>query len=376
MMTTPEKDQRSYIALTMCWERNLLTFPSIMNLISSLSENEYYVDLFLPNSAIPEERFSKSLHLIPYSGKIDLLNKLLRMAKSRGYRVLISFYADDFIIASLIGMVHKIPVIYHNLEVFGDDEIKSINYKIKKILEIYFHKKVASTVIQDENRLNLLCKTNKVSPDNIIILPNSYIGEHKDKGVYLRNKFNISDNKTILLYVGGIEKWALDENLFKAVEKWPDNLVLALHGWSSDGFLQSLKPLIEKSSGKIFVNNSILCEEEYCELVSSADIGLVWYKNKLTQNVSNIGLSSGKLAQFLRCGIPVVVPEYLNDLKEIITRYHCGEIAENEDDIHLCAQKIINNYEYYRTNAFDYFRNYLDYSIHFKNFLERLHEIA
>jgi hypothetical protein len=62
-------------------------------------------------------------------------------------------------------------------------------------------------------------------------------------------------------------------------------------------------------------------------MFSSADIGLVLYRNLDTflqgENMTYVGLSSGKLAQYTRFGLPVVVSAW-HGLVELITKYKCG----------------------------------------------------
>lgn len=231
------------------------------------------------------------------------------------------------------------------------------------------------TVTQDKNRLKLLTEASRIASSKIITIPNTYIKTYKNKSDYLRAKFNIKEDRTIILYIGGIEAWALDEKLLDSVKEWPETFVLVMHGWSRDGYIQKLKPIIRQNKERIYVDNEILEEEEYSELVSSGDVGLAWYKSNLPKNVYRIGLSSGRFAQYLRCGPPIIAPRYLPDLERILSTNKVGELAKDEYDIKNAAEKILKNYSYYQNNAFRYFENYLNFRMYFRNILDILEQI-
>lgn len=362
------------LALIMSEGRNLITYPSIVNSISILNEYKYDLDVFLPISAKPNH-FNSRVNFITYVGRFTLLKSLYHHTKIRRYNCFIAYHVDAFIIASLVGIIQQVPVIYHNLEILGYDQLTTVKLRIEKLLEIFFNKRAVITVTQDKNRLKLLTEANKIASNKIITIPNTYMKAYRNESNYLRVKFNIKEDRTIILYIGGIEAWALDEKLLDSVKEWPENCVLVMHGWSRDGYIQKLKPIIRQNRERIYVDNEILEEEEYSELVSSGDVGLAWYKSDSPKNVYHIGLSSGRFAQYLRCGLPIIAPRYLPDFKRILSTNKIGELAKDEYDIKNAAEKILKNYSYYRNNAFCYFENYLDFRIYFRNILDILEQI-
>ena len=366
------------LALIMSEGRNLITYPSIVNSISILSEHKYDLDVFLPISAKPNHFNSKvnfMTYVMTYVGRFALLRSLYHHTRIRKYTCFIAYHVDAFIIASLVGIIQQAPVIYHNLEILGYDRLTTIKLRIKKILEIFFNKRAIITVTQDKNRLKLLSEANRIASHKIITIPNTYTKTYRNESNYLRVKFNIKEDRIIILYVGGIEAWALDEKLLDSVKGWPENFVLVMHGWSRDGYIRKLKPIIRQNRERIYVDNEILEEEEYSELVSSGDVCLAWYKSDSPKNVHYVGLSSGRFAQYLRCGLPIVAPKYLPDFKRILSTNKIGELAKDEYDIKNAAEKILKNYSYYRNNTFRYFENYLDFRLYFRNILDILEQI-
>ncbi|OGT06724.1 MAG: hypothetical protein A2103_01160 [Gammaproteobacteria bacterium GWF2_41_13] len=368
------------IALILNGDRSLSSFPSACNAGRLLSKNGYEVTFFLPidmkiDCVVECAEFVRFRRTRPaFMGIFKVL-----VTHARRYDLLIAFDSAELISSGLIGVIYKIPFVFFSLEIIGSDQIKTIKGRIIKYIEIFFSKKAAFIIVQDEVRKKLIKNTYEIYDNRIFCLPNSYIGIIKKTTNYLRDKFNIPNNKVIVLYAGGIESWAIDRSLIDAVCEWGDEYVLVLHGWSRCGYLHELKPLIDKvnySKERIYLSLDMLNEEEYGACVSSANIGLAWYKKDLSENVAKIGLSSGKCASFLRCGLPVIVPSYLEGIGELVSKYQFGISADNEFKIKDAVALIMKNYQTYRDNAFNFCLNFLDYEKGFNDVLPEIHVLT
>lgn len=130
---------------------------------------------------------------------------------------------------------------------------------------------------------------------------------------------------------------------------------------------------INKSETKIYLSLDCLSAEHYVRLVSSADIGLSWYKRDLPINVQEIGLSSGKFAAFLRCGLPVIVPSYLSDLKRLVAIHRIGLAADSEYQINNCIEHILESHQAFSDNAYQFYFEHLDFEKRFHNVMEKIH---
>jgi hypothetical protein len=367
------------IALILNGDRPLSTYPSVFNTAYLLNEFGYEISLFLP-VGVEVDCYIENIEIVRFKRTSPAFIGILRSLhnKIKQYDLLIVFHEHELIAAGLINLIYKTPYIYFCLEIIGFDQINTIKSKIRKYLEIIFNKRALFTIVQDDHRKSMIQKMHRLNENTIFCVPNSYIGIKKRKTNYLRTKFNIPMEKVIILYAGGIESWALDSALIEAVDEWDDNYVLILHGWSRDNYLNKLRPLIEKvnrSKQRIFISNNSVNEKEYLELVSSADIGLVWYKKNIPENVKNIGLSSGKFSAFLRCGLPIIVPSYLEGIKEFIERYHFGMMAEDEFAIKDIIPCIVKEYFTYRNNAFNFYLKYLDFEKYFLPVIQEIKKI-
>jgi glycosyltransferase involved in cell wall biosynthesis len=104
-------------------------------------------------------------------------------------------------------------------------------------------------------------------------------------------------------------------------------------------------------------------------VVLSSKIGIVIYGNHEEWGTSWISLAkgSGKIAHYLKCGKPVLCIN-LPGLNEIITKYQCGILFDNLEDIQSGIYKILGNYSFYSQNAYKCYREEYEFSNYFKQF--------
>lgn len=359
------------IALIIYENRSLSTYPSFYNSLLLFLKQGYEVDLIVPKN-MNIDCDTKSSTIIRYSSIrifpfkiISELIWIIYILMLNQYNLILPYHGRGLIATGIACMIRKTPYGYFCLEIVCFDEIKNIKDKVIKLLEIHFNKKANFTIVQDNNRKELIKKTHELKDDSIFCIPNSYLGSFNEHSEYLRDKFNISRNKTIVLYSGALELWAIDENLILSVNEWDNDYVLVLHGYCRNDYLEkTLIPLIEKinfNGKKIYLSLNLLNETEYMRLISSADIGLAWYKKDLSENVSTIGLSSGKMSAYLRCGIPIIVPTYLEDLLKFAKEYGIGVAVNNEYEIKNGILEILIDYKYYKSNTMSYYKENLDF---------------
>lgn len=366
------------IALILDENRALSTYPSVFNTANILTKRGYEIDIFVPED-MELDYILNNVTIIKYTKTKPTILGIIKILKkyARKYNLLMAFHPEALIASGIIAFFYKIPTIYFCLEIISNDQLASLKTKIKKYLEIIFNKRALFTIVQDVYRAEMIKNLHRLNNQPIICVPNSYIGINSERSDYLRKKFGISESKKIILYAGGIERWAIDERLIKAVKEWDEKFVLVLHGWSRDGYIKELLPLIteiNKKNIKIYLSESILTLKEYEQMLSSADIGLAWYKRNLPENVRKIGFSSGKTSAFLRSGIPVVLPSYLEGISEFIKEHRFGICVDDEFAIGGALVKIDLEYQEYRKNAFEFYKKYLDFEKNFEEVIRLINE--
>lgn len=290
---------------------------------------------------------------------------------------LVVFYRDKELIAGGFAcLLYRRPYVYFSLEIRGYDEIKTVADRVRKQLEIIFNRLSILTVVQDETRKALILRVHGLESDKIHIVPNAFMRVSNKKQDLIRARHGIPVDKVVILYPGALQAWALSEDLLEAAASWDEKFVLVLHGFAVDGFVETLKKkaaeVNARAPGRIYISTDVLAEKEYLDYVASADIGLPWYQCHLVNNVKTIGKSSGKFSAFMSCGVPVVVPAYLEALKGFVETYHCGIAVDGEPQIGAALDKVIDKLDEYKKNARSFYDQELNFEKSFKEFLQKV----
>jgi glycosyltransferase involved in cell wall biosynthesis len=269
-----------------------------------------------------------------------------------------------------------IPVVYYNQELLLERECHTFESKVLKALEKMCNQACSFTITQDKRRAKHLRNDNNLKAESIICVPVSGLEKaYHRKGNFFHDLYGIPREKKVLLYAGNMSWWALCVEMAEAAQTWKDNFVLVLHSWredmKNDAYVSRIRKLTD--SNKVYLSLMQVDWQKMPDLLSSADIGLVFYQN-LGPNFYETGHSSNKLVQYLQVGLPLITSDFPS-LRDVIDEYQCGECGNGPDDIQHLAEKIFNDYENYRTNAFRCYENEYDFSKYFKKVVERLQEI-
>ncbi|MHA1381689.1 MAG: glycosyltransferase [Candidatus Helarchaeota archaeon] len=271
-------------------------------------------------------------------------------------------------------------VIYYSLELYSNSMVKHMKLlksfrflKVRK-LEAKYHRKAIATIIQDLLRAKEILHYNKVKKSDIINLPISILGKPKyNKSIYLRKILNIDENKKIILQFGQITKNRLSDKIAQAAQSLPEEFVLVFHGLASEpNTLKMIKSI--DVNNRIIISTSIVPSEKLNDLISSANIGLCFYNNK-NKNDILAGFSSEKLARYLRCGIPVIAFDYPSFYNSV-EKNHCGICISSLTQLPEAINKIFQNYNYYRKNAFKTYKKHFEFSAQSKQVITYINEIG
>lgn len=367
----------------------VVTVPSLVLLVHLLIENNYEVDIFhsgkllnfkkpkLKEYTLKEQQCGTMIWKINFL--FNWIPRIFVESIKRNYSVFIGVDQYGLIIAGILGKTLQIPYLYFSLELLFFDEIRSKFIKILKRLETFFNRSAFFTIIQDIERAELLRKENHLPISaNIVCLPNSSTGEViGKKSHYLRSKFDISSERVIILYSGTISPEFMPLELVKMVVSWKENYVLILHSGRSINYdNEYVKEVLKFIDNKVvFLDTTFISENEYEEMISSADIGLALYKTTGSKNIYYIGLSSGKIARYLKCGLPVVVSN-LPSLARLIDEYQCGIFVDAVEQLPIAIEKIISEYEFYSANAIHCFNDKYSFKKHFNGVLEQINSLG
>ena len=216
------------------------------------------------------------------------------------------------LVASASKKKQKIPVIYYNHELLLESECHDFKSKIKKALERTCNQTCYFTIIQDRRRAEYLRDDNKLEEGSIVCVPVSSLAQvDRRKGGLLQDTYNIPREKKILLHPSTFATWWPMPDLAQKAQKWRDDFVLVLHSShessKNEPWIKQIKEMTETK--KVYLSLKQLEWQKMSELISSADIGLIFYPN-LGPNFYETGHSSNKLVSFLQVGLPVITTDF------------------------------------------------------------------
>ena len=308
---------------------------------------------------------ARYLKLLPY------LKYVSSIIKNRKYICFIGVEKWGLIVAGLVNY-NDVPLIYYSLELYysAPTGIRRFTFNAYRGLEVIAHHNAIATIIQDEERAKVLFEYNKISEDKqeILYLPVSMRGDSfKERTDFLYKTLGIPRDKKILLQLGMIASARMSVEIAKSAQNWPDDWVLVMHGNFYEGTEHQIRNLDKR--GNIYLSERKVPFEDIPKVVASAHIGLVFYKNLINSNYYNnyyIGSSSGQLAHYLQCGIPIIALN-IPSLRRVVDEFQCGLTVDDADSIAESAKIVFNKYEFFRENAYKCFEERYRFEKYFKN---------
>jgi glycosyltransferase involved in cell wall biosynthesis len=307
---------------------------------------------------------------------------ILRATRNR-YDFVIGIERKGLWLAVLISKIRRSRAIYFSLELLFFSEILGLRRKIDKMLERVANKYCKLSIVQDKSRSQLLARENGISPKTIVELPNSSLGKafHK-KTHFLYNKLRILKDKFLILSMGTLDYWSYSRELALESRNIGSSNILVLHSRSKvghsrerqDNFVRNLIAL-QRENENLRLSLQAVNYDELEKLVRSADVGIALYKLSntpyLQKNIEKIGLSSGKIAQYLKCGIPVITND-VTSLVSIIEDFDCGIVIQQVSQLREAIARIKENYSYYSKNACQCFNSVFNFEKKFQGFMAKL----
>ena len=168
-----------------------------------------------------------------------------RLSKAKGRQIFVGGDPQGLLAAYLISRrnIDRNLLVYWSLELWIEKDIRSLARLIFKKLERWCNQKAFCTIEFGEQRCELLRIENNLPEETMIPIPNSPIGETEScRNFYFNIKFNISSDKKIILYAGGISRDHMLGEIIESLDSWPPHCVLVLHFSHHDEFnLSELK---------------------------------------------------------------------------------------------------------------------------------------
>jgi glycosyltransferase involved in cell wall biosynthesis len=149
----------------------------------------------------------------------------------------------------------------------------------------------------------------------------------------IRAQLGVED-EPLLVYVGKVGSWYLVEetfHFFKAFRTHSPEAKLLIVSTDPAGVFDDIAAKLGISRDVYLVRKSSY--EKVPEWLSAADAGLALIK----QVPSKRGSSPVKLAEYLACGLPVVITDHIGDCTSVINDYRVGVVLPNAEDSDVVA---------------------------------------
>jgi glycosyltransferase involved in cell wall biosynthesis len=320
---------------------------------------------FLPwSSQIRITESSLEKYILSYA---DTLASVIEQA---AYTCFIGVEPLGLMTAFLLCDKTRIPFIYYNMELHNEPDIATADEFVEKKIEKKYNKYAAFTITLDRERAVLISTENDIPEDSIVTVPVCAEGEpFRKKTNYLREKLGLEIGDKIILYAGFIADWAMCEEIAKVAQSWPKSWIMVFHshGYHNDRYVRRIKRLVGE---RVRLSLSPVTYEELPALLASADIGIALYKD-LGANFTLISSASGKIAHYLKCGLPVVVNSYPG-ISQIVDKYFCGIGIDSPVQIRGAIEKILMNYERMKSGAYLCYEERYRFSRHFTQVVDRI----
>jgi hypothetical protein len=164
----------------------------------------------------------------------------------------------------------------------------------------------------------------------------------------VRSELGISSGTTVFLYAGGVSsQWHVAEQMFSFFDfinkKMSDVLFLFLttDQISINSLVKNYEGLAAKIICRSVPNNQVY------KYLNAADFGILFRENTVMNNVA----SPTKFAEYVLCGLPVIISEGVGDYTKFTKEHHVGIVIKKElmDDISKAKAEDVFNEKFDRT---------------------------
>jgi glycosyltransferase involved in cell wall biosynthesis len=246
---------------------------------------------------------------------------------------------------SFVRILPKVRVVYDSraaiLEEFyyNNDNKKLSSYKkIKHLIQVRHEKKmlqIADKVFCVSEKLKSyhLSKNNGLNEDKFIIIPGAadanLFFNNRDLRYRIRKELNIND-EIVLVYSGRLAmKWEIPEKMFqlyKCIEDRIANVTLLLIT-PDINIAESLRELHNLSNDQIIILKSKY--KNVSDYLNAADFALLLRDDVPMNNVA----SPTKFAEYILCGLPVIISKGIGDFSDLVIRNEFGFVLNDLDNI-------------------------------------------
>ena len=206
-----------------------------------------------------------------------------------------------------VARILGVPYVYDTQEVWP--EVNSALNRPRWLwlaFERYAARRAFRVLVTDHFRRSLSADLLKLSPDRIVVLMNLPKRDHvcTDCQRHLRTDSGFADDKTLLVYAGGIAPGRHIEECILSLSHLAPSYTLAIIGFGDSGYRLSLQELACKN--EVSHRVAILPPVPWSAIpsyIQAADCAFAFYEKS---SINNLYCSPSKLFDALLAGVPVV----------------------------------------------------------------------
>src|SRR5919202_420801 len=193
----------------------------------------------------------------------------------------------------------------------------------------------------------------------------------------LRTGADVKPEARVVIHSGSLGDWTGIEQIVEAVAEWPRAWVLVIHtryDAESSSYVENLRKRAD--ARRVWFSLKPVPRQDYDALIDGADVGVAFYvptgaSSFTGSNVRTIGLSSGKLAYYLRAGLPVVVNRAAS-ISSSIESSGAGVAVEDARGVGDALQRVSADHEAMSGRACAFFEEQLDFRRAFAEVVRRV----
>lgn len=304
---------------------------------------------------------------------------LVRRSQSHGgYRCFFGVDPDGLVLAAALARMVGAPYAYYSLELLLSNEIAAPRDAALKQHERALAPGALLCVLQDPARARLFTQDTDVEPGRVVLVPNAPLGPARRRpSRYWHQRFGLPAADRVVLHTGSLGDWTGIEQIVASAAGWPSGWHLVVHtryDAASSAYVEALRRCAP--SERVHFSLKPVPRQAYDALVDSAQVGIAFYlpgtgSTYTGSNIQEIGLSSGKIAYYLRSGLPVIVNRAAST-GAIVERAGCGVAVDGASDIAEALTRIARDDAAFGDRACQFFDTHLDFARTFEHVMERL----
>jgi glycosyltransferase involved in cell wall biosynthesis len=212
----------------------------------------------------------------------------------------------------------------------------------------------------------------------MVLVPNAPPGPaRRTPSRYWHERFALPATARVVVHSGSLGDWTGIQAIVDSVSGWPRPWVLVIHtryDAESSTYVDDLRKRADPE--RVVFSLTPVPRQEYDPLIDGADAGVAFYVPTTGSaftglNVQTIGLSSGKLAYYVRAGLPVIVNRAAS-IAEEVTASGVGVAVDDASAIGTALERISADYDRFSGNAIRFFSDRLDFPSAFAEVVRRV----